>query len=67
MIIETEREKMAYSPVRTNGSPVGDEPQDELGRIQLKMNQTTDDVSKNDKCTRSQLRARCGYLMLRLT
>jgi len=33
---------MAYSPVRT-GSPHDDMPQDELGQIHLKMNQTTDD------------------------
>lgn len=38
---------MAYSPVRTNGTdvPGGDDmPQDELGQINLKMNQTTDEV-----------------------
>ena len=41
-------DKMAYQPVSNGagGGPEGDDmPNDELGQIHLKMNQTTDEVS----------------------
>ena len=38
---------MAYSAVDRNGDAIGDDgmPQDELGQIHMKMNQTTDEVT----------------------
>ena len=50
---DRQTDKMAYQPVSNGagGGPEGDDmPNDELGQIHLKMNQTTDEVSGVATC-----------------